>query len=107
MDAGIMDGDSLRVGAVAAIEGIKNPINLARRVLEDGRHVILAGEGALMFAREIGFPQCSPESLIVEHERKRWADKHGTVGCVVLDATGKLRWRLPPAEFSITSRSDR
>jgi beta-aspartyl-peptidase (threonine type) len=58
--------------------------------MEDGRHVVLAGEGALMFAREIGFAECSPESLIVEHERKRWAEKHGTVGCVVLDANGKI-----------------
>ena len=90
MDAGIMDGDSLRAGAVTAIQGIKNPIKLARRLLEDGRHVILAGKGALMFAREIGFPECSPESLVVEHERKRWTEKHGTVGCVVLDSTGKI-----------------
>ncbi len=90
MDAAIMDGDSLRVGAVAAVQRIKNPIKLARRVMEDGRQVILAGEGALMFAREIGFPECSPASLIVEHERKRWAEKHGTVGCVVLDANGKI-----------------
>jgi L-asparaginase / beta-aspartyl-peptidase len=90
MDAAIMDGDSLRAGAVAAVQRIKNPIKLARRVLEDGRHVILAGEGALMFAREIGFPQCSPESLIAEHERKHWTEKHGTVGCVVLDANGKI-----------------
>jgi beta-aspartyl-peptidase (threonine type) len=90
MDAGIMDGASLRAGGVAAIEGIKNPIKLARRVLEDGRHVILAAEGALMFAREIGFPECSSESLIVEHERKRWSEKHGTVGCVALDCSGKV-----------------
>ena len=90
MDAAIMDGDLLRVGAVAALQRIKNPIKLARRVMEDGRHVILGSEGALMFAREIGFPECSPESLVVEHERKRWAEKHGTVGCVVLDANGKI-----------------
>ena len=90
MDAGIMDGASLRAGAVAAIEGIKNPINLARQVLEDGRHVILAAEGALMFAREIGFLECSSESLIVEHERTRWSEKHGTVGCVVLDCNGNI-----------------
>jgi beta-aspartyl-peptidase (threonine type) len=90
MDAAIMDGDLLRVGAVAAVQRIKNPIKLARRVMEDGRHVILGSEGALMFAREIGFPECSPESLIVEYERKRWAEKYGTVGCVVLDANGKI-----------------
>jgi beta-aspartyl-peptidase (threonine type) len=58
--------------------------------LEDGRHIILAGDGALKFAREIGVPQCSPESLIAEHERERWAEKHGTVGCVVLDGNGKI-----------------
>jgi beta-aspartyl-peptidase (threonine type) len=51
---------------------------------------MLAGEGALMFAREIGVSLCSPESLIAEHERKRWAEKHGTVGCVVLDTNGKI-----------------
>jgi L-asparaginase / beta-aspartyl-peptidase len=90
MDAGIIDGRSLRAGAVAAIQGIKNPINLARRLLEDGRHVILAGEGALMFAREIGFPECSSESLIVEYERTRWSEKHGTVGCVTLDCNGRI-----------------
>jgi Asparaginase len=90
MDAAIMDGHLLRVGAVAALQRIKNPIKLARRVMEDGRHIILAGEGALKFAREIGFPECSPESLIVEHERQRWAEKHGTVGCVVLDANGRI-----------------
>lgn len=90
MDAAIMDGYLLRVGAVAAVQRIKNPIKLARRVMEDGRHVILGSEGALMFAREIGFPECSPESLIVKHERKRWAEKYGTVGCVVLDANGKI-----------------
>jgi beta-aspartyl-peptidase (threonine type) len=90
MDAAIMDGDSLRAGAVAAVQRIKNPIKLARRILEDGRHIILAGDGALKFAREIGVPQCSPESLIAEHERERWAEKHGTVGCVVLDGNGKI-----------------
>jgi len=90
MDAAIMEGHSLRAGAVAVVSGIKNPIKLARRILEDGRHVMLAGEGAQLFARQIGFPECSPESLIVESEKKRWESKHGTVGCVAFDAAGKL-----------------
>ncbi len=90
MDAAIMEGDTLRAGGVAAVQRIKNPIKLARRVMEDGRYLLLAGEGALRFARQIGFPECSPEALIVEAERKRWREKHGTVGCVALDAGGKI-----------------
>ncbi len=90
MDAAIMEGQTLRAGAVAAVAGIKNPIMLARRVLEDGRHVMLAGDGALLFARQVGVPQCAPEALIVEREQKRWESKHGTVGCVAFDADGKL-----------------
>jgi beta-aspartyl-peptidase (threonine type) len=90
MDAAIMDGDSLRAGAVAAVRNIKNPVQLARRIMEDGRHVLLAGEGALLFARKIGFPECASEALIVEAERKRWHEKHGTVGAVALDSSGKI-----------------
>jgi beta-aspartyl-peptidase (threonine type) len=90
MDAAIMEGETLSAGAVAAVQGIKNPIKLARRVMEDGRHVLLAGEGALLFARRIKFPECSPQTLIIEAEQKRWEEKHGTVGCVALDNTGKI-----------------
>jgi L-asparaginase / beta-aspartyl-peptidase len=90
MDAAIMEGQSLRAGSVAAVSRIKNPIKLARRIMEDGRHVMLAGEGALLFARRIGFPECPSESLIVDHRRKSWQDKHGTVGCVAVDSDGQL-----------------
>ena len=90
MDAAIMEGRSLRAGAVAAVSGIKNPIQLARRVMDDGRHVMLAAEGALLFARQKGFPEWPMESLVVERERKRWESKHGTVGCVAFDASGNL-----------------
>ena len=90
MDAAIMEGHSLRAGSVAAVARIKNPIKLARRIMDDGRHLMLAGEGALMFAREIGFPECPPETLIVDREKQRWESKHGTVGCVALDSNGHL-----------------
>ena len=89
-DAAIMASDGLRAGSVAAVSGIKNPIRLARRVMEDGRHVMLAGAGARLFARQIGFPECAPESLVVEREKQRWESKHGTVGCVAYDGSGKL-----------------
>jgi L-asparaginase / beta-aspartyl-peptidase len=90
MDAAIMEGETLSAGAVAAVQRIKNPIKLARRVMEDRRHVLLVGEGARLFAREIGFAECSPDDLVVETERKRWEEKHGTVGCVALDNDGKI-----------------
>jgi len=90
MDAAIMQGQSLRAGAVAAVSSVKNPIKLARRVMEDGRHVLLAGEGASLFARQLGFPECQTDALVVEREKKRWASKHGTVGCVAFDAKGDL-----------------
>lgn len=90
MDAAIMEGRTLRAGAVAAVSGIRNPIKLARRVMEDGRHVMLAGDGASLFARQVGVPVYAPEALIVEREQKRWESKHGTVGCVAYDSLGML-----------------
>ena len=89
MDAAIMAGESLRAGAVAAVSGIKNPVKLARRIMEDGRHVMLAADGALLFARQIGIPEVPPESLITQAEKNRWESLHGTVGCVAFDSEGK------------------
>ena len=89
-DAAIMEGSSLHAGAVAAVQGIKNPVRLARRVMEDGRHVMLVGEGALQFARQNGFPECDRESLTVSREQMQRESQHGTVGCVAIDEAGKL-----------------
>ena len=102
LDAGIMDGQGLHVGAIAGVERIKNPISLARKVLESP-HVLLVGRGAEQFAQEQGISQCTLEELVTERQYKIWqeqqaqepqqaqpSDKHGTVGAVALDASGVL-----------------
>lgn len=71
MDAGIMEGHTLRVGAVAVVELVKNPIVLARRVLESP-HVLLAARGAREFALEQGIPLCSREDLLTERQYNNW-----------------------------------
>jgi beta-aspartyl-peptidase (threonine type) len=72
LDAAVMDGSNLAVGAVAAVQGIKNPVALARRVMDHSPHVLIVGSGAAAFARGEGIETCSTADLIVERERKRW-----------------------------------
>src|SRR5271170_6434973 len=72
LDAIVMDGRTLRSGAVAAVERIRNPIHLARKVMEASHHMLLAGTGAERFALDQGFTLCRPEDLIVERERRAW-----------------------------------
>jgi beta-aspartyl-peptidase (threonine type) len=93
MDASIMEGDRLACGAVAVVSRVANPITLARRVLEDGRHVLLAGDGAHRFAREAGLREIDPAALVTARQRQRWAGRGaaaggGTVGAVALDRHG-------------------
>ncbi|MGH9740653.1 MAG: isoaspartyl peptidase/L-asparaginase [Candidatus Acidiferrales bacterium] len=104
LDAIIMDGMSLKAGAVAVVERIRNPIRLARLVLEKSEHMMLAGAGAEQFAIENGFPLSDPDELITETARSEWqklreqslasegtpAQPRGTVGAVALDAEGNL-----------------
>lgn len=73
LDAILMDGTSLQAGAVAAVRRVRNPIRLARRILEAGQHILLVAEGAERFAADHGFPLCSPDELIVPRERAAWA----------------------------------
>src|ERR1700722_12261893 len=72
LDAAIMDGSDLRAGAVAGIRHLRNPVRLARRVLEDSHHVFLIGDGAERFALEAGFSLVDNESLITADRRQQW-----------------------------------
>ena len=71
MDAGLMEGNTLQVGAVASIERIKNPISLARHVLTSP-HVLLTGRGAMRFAVDNGIPLCQEEDLKTERQYQIW-----------------------------------
>ncbi|MFL5804416.1 MAG: isoaspartyl peptidase/L-asparaginase family protein [Roseiflexaceae bacterium] len=73
LDAAIMDGATLRSGAVAAVRRVRNPITLARRVLES-QVILLVADGAERFAAGAGVPLCDPAELIVEREYKRWQE---------------------------------
>ena len=94
MDASIMDGATLRAGAVAAVRRIRNPILAARAVMEATRHVLLAGAGAERFARAQGLKLERPEYFHTARRlsalKRNLKNYHGTVGAVALDADGNL-----------------
>ena len=90
-DASIMEGDRLRNGAVAAVVGVRNPVTLARRILEEDRHSFFVGDGAVARARDLGVPLCDPAELVTEPQRRRLAAlQAGTVGAVALDRSGTI-----------------
>lgn len=90
-DASVMTGE-LQAGAVGAVKGIKNPITLARLVMERTKHVLLVADGAIRFAREQGVTVVDPGSMITERARQKWsrAGRHGTVGAVARDDQGRV-----------------
>jgi beta-aspartyl-peptidase (threonine type) len=97
MDASIMEGDSLRAGAVASIEGIVHPISAARLVMEETDHVLLVGPMATKFARHFKMERhrlgTRPRRLSYGAMLKRiksGRDRHGTVGAVALDRAGTV-----------------
>ncbi len=73
LDAAVMDGSTLRSGAVAGVRRVRNPITLARHVLASPA-VLLVAQGAERFAESVGVPLCDPAELIVERERLRWEE---------------------------------
>ena len=100
LDASIMDGSTRRAGAVAGVTDVRNPIVLARLVMEKSPHVMLSGAGAERFAREQGIPS-TPKAWFFtelrwqELEEARVAEARrpatsGTVGAVALDREGRL-----------------
>ena len=116
LDAAIMDGTRHRAGSVCNLHSIKNPISVARLVLEKTRHTTLAGEGALRFALKMGF---KPEQLLTPESLKQWLEwksnpkrdtywltpeKHDTIGMVACDGKGHvvsgcstsgMPWKIP------------
>jgi len=108
LDASIMNGTTLHCGAVAAVHSIRNPVSLARKILEESEHILLVGDGAERFAAQHGLPICNPRELIAAREEKLWesAQQNGrfaskdafrgnggssdTVGAVALDRDGTI-----------------
>lgn len=100
-DAAIMRGADLGYGAVACVVGVRHPIDLAKAVMDDGRHCLLVGPPAVDFAREKGIELCDPSVMITERARAIWEKRSkegveagedwkpgGTVGAVALDSHG-------------------
>lgn len=107
MDAAVMEGATGRAGAVAGITGVKNPVALAKLVMEKSGHVLLAGKGAEEFARKNNVRFENEEYFLTEQRKKQWENvkdtsttildhtktndkKFGTVGAVAIDMYGNL-----------------
>jgi beta-aspartyl-peptidase (threonine type) len=114
MDASVMEsGPQLMAGAVASVSRVRNPVLLARAVIEHTPHLMMVGKGAERLARSAGLKLCKPEDLISDRARERWRQRinkndrdkkeknkalletrrrviHGTVGAVARDANGQL-----------------
>jgi beta-aspartyl-peptidase (threonine type) len=102
LDAAIMDGNGRRSGAIAGATGTRNPVRLARAVMDKSPHVMLSGAGADEFSRLQDVPQAGPEWFEIPERRRQleemkasgdWFDvdmKYGTVGAVALDIQGHV-----------------
>jgi len=100
-DAAIMDGSTLQAGAIGGVSGVRNPIRLAREIMDKGEYVLLCGEKALTFARERQLPLEDTGYFYTPMRYEEWqqvqrkgetvlSKKFGTVGAVALDMKGRL-----------------
>jgi beta-aspartyl-peptidase (threonine type) len=104
MDAAIMNGESMKAGAVSMVRNVRNPVSLARLVLEKTNHVLISGYGAMQFAADENVPLEPDSYFISEHSRDEFLEErdqqsiqdmlkkriHGTVGAVAVDANGNV-----------------
>ena len=96
LDAAVMDGRHLRVGAVAAVRDIRHPVDGARAVMDEGRHVLLVADGASRFARERGLPMTPNDTFITDRQRRNLTEALArreiadTVGAVAVDGDGHV-----------------
>jgi N4-(beta-N-acetylglucosaminyl)-L-asparaginase len=101
LDAAFMDGDNLSIGAVGGIKDFKNPISIARKLMDEKYNIFLVGQGAEKYAHTMGFERMN---MLTDYSRKEWEKKkneikldklkaydgHDTVGVVGLDKNGKM-----------------
>ncbi|MFT4684640.1 MAG: beta-aspartyl-peptidase (threonine type) [Urechidicola sp.] len=107
MDASIMDGKTLNAGAVSLISGIKNPVSLAKDVMQKSEHVFLAGDGAMQFAKKLNYKIEEDFYFYDKFRHDQWVEikdtdsfqldhsvkkdsKFGTVGAVACDQNGNI-----------------
>lgn len=106
MDAAVMQGSDLRAGAVASVQNVRNPVTLARRVMENSGHVLISGRGAFEFAHKQRLELEDDDYFFDQFRHDQWQEvrgtetvrldhsegekKFGTVGAVALDAQGHL-----------------
>jgi beta-aspartyl-peptidase (threonine type) len=85
----VMDGATLNIGGIAAVQGVCHPVSVARSLLTE-REILLAGPGGRQFAEATGAELCTSEQLLTPKQEKALAEAHDTVGAVAIDAAGNI-----------------